>query len=461
MEHPNLFTFLSLAAFVPLTLAAFAVMEGRRAMLLTLLGGWLFLPWFNGFGEAVPLLHSKQMFVPAVVLAGSLLLDTQTWARLRPSLADLPIAVACTSPLFTSLASGMGTYDGLSALFEGWMKWAGPYLLARAYLGSPAGLAIAADAVVKAALVCVPLCLLEVRMSPQLHRLAYGYHQHFFSQHVRDGGYRPMLFMAHGLQVAMFMAAGTLLAVWLWRTRGQRQVAGLPMWLACLGLGLATLLTRSVGPLVLLAAGLLVLEGTRWLRWPVLVLALAAVPAVYATARMSGWTGTPLVELARSWTSGERAASLRIRLENEEALIERAMERRWLGRGRSDDFRVRDEEGHDVTISDGLWVVLLGTSGLVVLGAFGLFLALPALLLLRTFPARHWAHPRVAPAAAMAVALLIWAVDELFNAMLSPIFPLLAGTLVGLWRFVTERRARPAPARAGPPPRHAGQASLP
>ena len=38
----------------------------------------------------------------------------------------------------------------------------------------------------------------------QLNRcMIYGFHQHMFAQTMRDGGFRPMVFMAHGLALAM------------------------------------------------------------------------------------------------------------------------------------------------------------------------------------------------------------------------------------------------------------------
>ena len=55
-------------------------------------------------------------------------------------------------------------------------------------------------------LIYVPLCLFEVRMSPQLHNMVYGFAQHSFGQTVRGGGWRPMVFMQHGLAVGLFMS---------------------------------------------------------------------------------------------------------------------------------------------------------------------------------------------------------------------------------------------------------------
>ena len=50
-------------------------------------------------------------------------------------------------------------------------------------------------------LLYVPLCLFEIRMSPQLHKLVYGFHQHIFAQTFRFEGWRPTVFLQHGLAV--------------------------------------------------------------------------------------------------------------------------------------------------------------------------------------------------------------------------------------------------------------------
>ena len=38
-------------------------------------------------------------------------------------------------------------------------------------------------------------------ISPQLHFMTYGFYQHEFTQVVRMGGYRPMVFLQHGIAV--------------------------------------------------------------------------------------------------------------------------------------------------------------------------------------------------------------------------------------------------------------------
>ncbi|MEZ4288411.1 MAG: hypothetical protein R3A47_09765 [Polyangiales bacterium] len=63
------------------------------------------------------------------------------------------------------------------------------------------------------------LQLVELRFSPQLHRWIYGYHQHNFVQTIRAGGYRPMVFMSHGLAVSLFTATAAMAAMGLYRAR--------------------------------------------------------------------------------------------------------------------------------------------------------------------------------------------------------------------------------------------------
>jgi len=454
MDQPSPLLYAALVAYLPFVAACFQIWGGRRAVLISLLVGWLFLPWFNPIGRTIPFLHSKQMFVSVFVLGVSLLLDGQVWRGLRPRLVDLPVLVLCLGPFFTSLANGLGAYDGASAVFEASATWGAPYLLGRAYLGRPGAILDAARAVVLTALAYMPLCLWEIRMSPQLHRQLYGFHQHNIAQHFRDGHPRPMVFLAHGLMVGMLMASGAVTAWWLWRTRSLRDVAGIRLAMAAPALAIMTYLCRSTGALLIMVGGVLVLEASRHLRWPVLLLALALGPAGYVTLRIAGTSPAvmPLVEAAGKYFGPNRAESLRIRVVNDEMLTERALQRPWLGWGRWGDSRVQDEDGRDITVVDGLWVLQLGTTGLIGLCAAGLLLALPLLTLLKALPGRTWDHPQVAPAAVLAVVVGLWAVDDLLNAMMSPVYPMLAGAVVSFALLVLTRRRAPVGAMATSPP---------
>jgi hypothetical protein len=451
----NVLVPIALLAFVPIALVCVKSLGPRRGVLASLVGGWLFLPTFDGVYD-VPLIHSKGAFVPVVVLLASFLLDGRRWFGFRARLSDAPMAVLCLVPFASSLSNGLGAYDGAASTLNATLCWGVPYFLGRLYFRDPGALGELAAVIVAGALSYAPLCLWEIRMSPQLHRNVYGFHAAFFGQAVRFGGFRPTVFMTHGLMVGMFMATSTLVAIWLWRTRSHRKVARVPIAWVCLLLTVTTVLCKSSGAIILLALGVLVLEGTRWLRTSALVVALVVVPAAYCVARLSGWSGEGLVAMAEQATGAERAESLGFRMYNEDKLIAKALDRPWLGWGGWGRSRVYDEEGRDLTITDGLWIITLGTTGLVGLLALALSLALPALLLLRLVPPRRWREPWLAPAAGLTVVLLLWAVDEVLNAMPTPLYPAMAGALLSLAAVGRGARSR----STHPPAREAPRASV-
>ena len=88
-----------LVVFLVVGASSFAWMDGRRALLLSMLGGWLFLPHFDGRFK-FPVLNSKQAVVGAALLAGSVLFDSGRWRTFRPKWLDLPMAVFCLVPFW-------------------------------------------------------------------------------------------------------------------------------------------------------------------------------------------------------------------------------------------------------------------------------------------------------------------------------------------------------------------------
>jgi hypothetical protein len=446
MAHHNGFFDVALVGFCLAALACFVRLGPRRGALAALLGGTLFLPVFDA-AAGVPVFRTKAMLVAGVVATLSLALDARRWGRLRPVALDLPMLLLCAVPFAAAAANDLGPYEGASGVLANVLVFGVPYLLGRLYLGDREGLADLADGLVLAGLVYAPLCLWEIRMSPQLHRLAYGYTASpVFAQNIRFGGYRPTVFMSHGLMVALFMASTALVAYWLWRTGARRTLAGLPLGVVTLALSGTTLLCKSTGAAALLVAGVVVLEGTRHLATPALVLLLMAIPPAYCAARLGGWSGAEVVALSAG-AGRDRAQSVQFRLQNERELVAKALERPWLGWGRWGRSRIHDGTGRDVSIVDSLWIITIGESGLTGLVALWLALAAPALLLLRAAPARHWGERGLGAAAALVVVGLVSVVDDLLNTMATPVGLVIAGALVSL--YLAARSARPA--RVGPP----------
>jgi hypothetical protein len=54
-----------------------------------------------------------------------------------------------------------------------------------------------------------------------LHTWVYGYFPHSFAQQLRYGGYRPVVFMGHGLLVALFAAIALISAVVMWQLKSK------------------------------------------------------------------------------------------------------------------------------------------------------------------------------------------------------------------------------------------------
>ena len=258
----------------------FRRLPGPVAALAVVIAGQMFLPELVAEPTtenappalALPIVKfTKANTIGYALLFGSLAVDWRRWGSVRPRWFDLPMAAWCICPLFPPVVRDIGPFAGLyeggNQVLTQTLLWGVPYWCGRLYLGSWDGLRTAAAAIVLGGIIYAPLCLLELRISPQLHHWIYGYHQHEFAQTKRDGGYRPMVFMAHGLMVGFWMAAAALTAFWLWRERTFR-VVGLHRSLPAIGLGwvalgLATLLLfmHSMGAVVLGIAGAAALLG--------------------------------------------------------------------------------------------------------------------------------------------------------------------------------------------------------
>jgi hypothetical protein len=351
------------------------------------------------------------------------------------------MAAWCICPLFPPLIHGIGPFGGLyeggNQVLNQTVMWGVPYWCGRIYLGSRDGLRAAAAAIVLGGMVYAPLCLIELRLSPQLHRWVYGYHQHEFVQAMREGGFRPMVFMEHGLMVAFWMAIAAVVAFWTWHERTFRHVTVFPrvrigmLWVA-LGLAAIVLVSHSAGAVVLGAGGAAVLLVARKLRTVVPLLALALLPPVYVAARYTeAWDGQDLVALAEEYRGKERAESLAFRLKNEYKLLDRAKEQPLFGWGDTGEARVVDKAGREKVVTDSMWIITVGNRGLFGLTAFLAALLLPVLRSVWHNPPRRWLGPDDAPTAVLAVALNLYLLDHMVNAMINPVFALVAGGLAG------------------------------
>lgn len=414
--------------------ALFACLPARRAVCLSFLLAWMFLPTAEYDIPGLPD-YSKSTAASGSVLLATLVFKRDRLSLFRLSLLDVPMMIWCACPFATSLHNGLGAYDGLSGVLENTIVWGLPYVIGRLFLSGLADLRELAVLLFVGGLIYVPLCIFEMRMSPQLNQWIYGFGGAGIAyKELGKWGSRPYVFMGNGLTLGMFMTAASLCGFWLWHSASLTRLRGYSVGMLLVMLLITTLLCKNMGASALLLAGILCFLYMQYRRSSLAVWLLIAIAPAYMMLRGSGdWGGAAIADFAGS-VHERRGESFRTRLENEDRLVAKAMEKPILGWGRWGRNRVFDEDGRDITLSDGLWVIVLGQSGIVGLVAITSVMLIPAVAFARRYSAPTWMRPEVAGAAALSVLVSLYSVDCLFNAMLNPVYVLAMGGLVSLVR---------------------------
>jgi len=430
---------LTMFSCIPLILVLFQrwMSRPRLAVITGFLFCFLFLP---NHAYALPLVPDYDKINAACygVLIGTAVFHPDIFQRFRFTVWDVPIVVWCVVPLFTSLSNGLGLYDGVNSLLGQTIQWGVPYLLGRLYFCSRQALEDLAVGFFIGALVYIPFCLWEVVMSPRLHRIIYGFHPHDFSQAKRGGGWRPVVFMHHGLMNAMFMLSG-FLAGWTLLLSGRLKKVMPPVvrpfaGAALLVLFITMILLKSTGALGLMAMGLVLLLGVKLIPTSLPVNILMVLPLLYVTTRSTDlWSGQNLIDAAASIASEERTGSLSYRIYNETILSDHAWERPLLGWGGWKRSFVTNADGEILSVPDGMWILAFGKNGYIGLYALMLVFVTPVALFLKHFPAKRWREPEVFAILCMPVLILVFALDSLLNDMFNPLMLLLAGGIVGMY----------------------------
>jgi hypothetical protein len=431
---------LVMIAWLPIVILLFNQFPPRTAIIISFIGGILFLPQSAGF--RLPLIpdYMGDLATCYGIMLGICLFDFERLYRFRPGWVDLPMLIWCICPMFSSLTNGLGWYDAFNESMRQIAFWGWPYFIGRLYLSNLAGLKELALAIVKGGLVYVPLCLFEARMSPQLHRMVYGYYSHSSGlvQALRDGGWRPMIFMEHGLVVALWMMSATLIALWLWKTNSIETIWDIPFNWAVAALVITFLFLRSAGAFLYLIYGAIVLAGAKWARIRLPLLLLVGGIILYLILATTGsFKGDEIVTWAARLFNPERAQSLEFRFDNETLLGAKAREKLLFGWGGWGRNRILEEnwEGEivDIAVTDSLWIITFGVNGLVGLISLSASMLLPAICFgWWKYPVATWFNPKVAPAAAMCVILTLYMLNCLVNGHYIPIYPMISGGLSGL-----------------------------
>lgn len=380
----NALSYIALIAFVPFAIAMFYVMRASAAAAWLLLGAILYLPERVVIDPPVLPPIDKQSAASFAVLLGCYLRSSSRMRTARPLRGiDLLFVIASGGLFVTNLMNGDELHFGPLTIpgTTAWDSFAGtvkdalavyvPFLVGRAMFRTPEDLRTFLKILVAATLFYSLPILFELRMSPRCHHDLYGFMQTDFMMTLRGGGYRPMVFMSGGLALAMLVLSAAIAAFALRRAGAEKAWKGpyLSMILvACKSTG-AIIYGVATLPLVAIFRK----PGTRVATF--LAVLVLSFPILRAT---DTFPTDSIVEFFQQNFSEERALSLWFRFWNEDQLLERAAERRWFGWGGYGRYRVYDPStGEDLSVTDGDWMIELGSRGILGFSCYYLMLAIP------------------------------------------------------------------------------------
>jgi len=422
-------------------LAMFLLVPARKAIVWSILGGYLFLPTIVRFDfPGVPPFDKDS--IPALatfVLAMGLSKRGEFKWPSNPLVNGLMLLFVIT-PFFTGLTNqapvvvgrlfipGMTLYDSLSASV-GNMIILLPFILGAGFLRNERSHRDLLVIYVILALIYSLPVLYEIRMSPTFMNRVYGLIDiNYFLQSLRDGGYRAMVFLGHGLLVSTFIALGIVAAAGLMRQRVR--IAGISAALALAVLAVVLVLNKSTGAIVLalLIAPALYLLPTR--RFITIGFIISMIVLMYPMLRGANLVPTDQIQRLATSFSSDRGSSLKFRTENETLLLGRVAEKPVFGWGIFGRNRIAVDNGWsvtDITVTDGTWIIAIGQYGWVgYIAMFGL-LSYPFFNLFRN----RKQDVSLASVTLLAM-MLLNLVDLLPNSSLRPMTWLIAGALSSL-----------------------------
>lgn len=460
---PNPIAYLVLLMWPAACLVLFRTQSVERAVVWSILGGYLLLPPLTEFN--LPLVPAMdKVSVPNLCVLLILMFGTAHKLQLLPEgrLARGLVAILVFSAIPTVLTNrepilfevlrdadpilflidalpGQSVRD-IGSVLIGQVLTVVPFLIARQFLSTESGLREILRALMVGALFYSVPSFIEIAVSPQMNVWVYGFFQHSFEQTIRAGGYRPIVFLPHGLWLALFVCTAGMAAAALARVTPRVDRWKAVLWTVYLVVFLLACKSAASIAYGLLMVPFVYFAPRRWMIMLATVFALIAV--TYPALRNIGAIPTDRIVAKIAEVNPLRAQSLEYRFDNEAQLLDRAAQKPafgWSGWGRS---LVRDsEDGEILTIPDGRWIIVFGSFGwLGYVAEFGL-LALP-LMLLGVHVIRHKQAELSPYIGAVALILGITLMDMLLNATLTPFTWLTAGAVLGYAERLSPRRVR-------------------
>lgn len=424
-----------LYGWLPLSIFLFLTLKPHHAVSAIIIGGVLFLPMkgysFAGFPD-----YDKQMAIALGLILGGRLSGKRGKSKYKFKLYDVPMLIWCLCPLATSLSNQLGFYDGIAASLTQTVRWGIPYFTGRIYFSDIESLHDLCLAIVVGGLLYIPLCLYEIRMSPQLSIHVYGFFPHSFAQQARYGGFRPIIFMQHGIMVALWMAVSSIMAFWLLRSKEIKTIKGMSLsWITSIFI-LTTILCKTAGGWFALIVGCGLFSFYKKNKSTIHFQVLLLTIPLYMLVRLTGLvTGEDLTSMANKVVDTTRAGSMEYRLQAEDLYSSKAFERPllgWGGYGRNRVVNPKTGRIIDKAI-DSYWLINFSGYGLIGLFFFTTSILLGPWLILRFMSKKTTNLPRPYIPLALSVIVILFMIDSLMNAMFNSVYILISGALISYY----------------------------
>ncbi|SHF23288.1 hypothetical protein SAMN04487965_1696 [Microbulbifer donghaiensis] len=442
---PNTFAYIALISWplVAIVIYRMSRMSTLTATFWVLVGGYLLLPVRTKID--LPLIPPlDQITIPAISAAVCCILIRKVRIKLLPDgtimrclficlmLAPLLSAITNPEPMFDGLRQkpGLTYYDAIADTVGNYLKIL-PLLLGITLVRNTQDIVKLLKLLIYAGIAYSPLMLLEIRISPQLHTWVYGFFPHQFTQQIRFDGFRPVVFLGHGLLVATFIAMVLCATATLWRRK--YRISGLPIGLLVIYFAVILVLCKAVSAWLLGFGAMLCilfLPPKVQMRASIIVTLFIVVYPLLAINGLIPYQ--KLIELSTIFGS-ERAHSLAFRFTQESELLEHAAKKIAFGWGMWGRHQLSN------SISDGHLIGVLGTYGIWgYLTETGLLLS-AFIYTVRTAQRSRDRRAIGVIAGTMSILMLVM-IDQIPNSSLTPCFWLLLGGVLG----VTSRMHRQA-----------------
>jgi hypothetical protein len=431
---PNSFAYLALILWPLISIWLYKRYEVIPATFWTIVGGYLFLPVGVDFDfPLIPALNKET--IPAIMaFIGCKYLAKKDVTILPPKglarnllylffIGTIGMLLTNSEPVREVYRFIPGlTYRDMFSVIMLQVLLLLPFTLAMQLVKTHEEHVMILKLMVVAGLLYSALILFEVRMSPQLHKWIYGFFPHTWGQQIRYGGFRPVVFLGHGLWVSIFLAIvfGASLVLSKLKIKMSMFANGVVVTyfagLLILAKGFGAILLSIV-----LFVSISFLSNNLIIK---IALAIGIIAIAYPILSILGVFPHDFIVGMIEPINEKQAGSLQFRFNQEDQLLERAKEKFLFGWGGWDRNRLVD------SVTDGYWIILVGKYGLVGFSAiFGLMLSV--IIRARKMIDYLSGNSEKVLLASHCLLIAIIMVDQIPNDSNNPLFWFVIGALMG------------------------------